>query len=108
MANNKEERRERINRASLSVGLNISSSFVVLPFVNKFAMNKIVNLTSEFSSKYYNAIRLSNKYLSSAEKTKEGLQELAKQKTFSNELRDMYYKYVKKTAFPRINWMFLS
>lgn len=100
MANNKEERRERINRASLSIGLIFLPPLLILPFVNKFAMNKIVRLTSEFSSKNYNAIRLSNKYLSSAEKTEEGLLELAKQKTFSNELRDMYYKYIKKKPVP--------
>lgn len=100
MANNKEERRERLNRASLSVGLIFLPPLLILPFVNKFAMNKIVKLTSEYSSKNYNAIRLSNKYLSSAEKTKEGLAELAKQKTFSNELRDMYYKYIKRKPVP--------
>lgn len=100
MANNKEERRERINRASLSIGLIFLPPLLVIPFVNKFAMSKIVKLTSEYSSKNYNAIRLSNKYLSSAEKTKEGLTELAKQKTFSNELRDMYYKYIKRKPVP--------
>ncbi len=100
MANNKEERRERINRASLSIGLIFLPPLLVLPFVNKFAMSKIVKLTSEYSSTNYNAIRLSNKYLSSAEKTKEGLAELAKQKTFSNELRDMYYKYIKRKPLP--------
>lgn len=101
MANNKEERRERLNRASLSVGLMFLPPLVVLPFVNKLAMNKIVKLTSEFSSKNYNAIRLQSKYLSSAEKTKEGLKELAKQKTFSNELKDMYYKYIKRKPVPQ-------
>lgn len=100
MANNKEERRERINRASLSVGLIFLPPLLLLPFVNKFAMNKIVGLTSEFSSKNYNAIRLSNKYLGSAEATEKGLQELAEQKTFSNELRDMYYKYIKRKPVP--------
>lgn len=100
MANNKEERRERINRASLSIGLIFLPPLLVIPFVNKFAMSKIVKLTSEYSSKNYNAIRLPNKCLSSAEKTKEGLAELAKQKTFSNELRDMYYKYVKRKPVP--------
>lgn len=100
MANNKEERRERINRAALSVGLIFLPPLLVIPFVNKFAMNKIVKLTSDLSSKNYNAIRLSNKYLSSAKKTKEGLAELATQKTFSNELRDMYYKYVKRKPLP--------
>lgn len=100
MANNKEERRERINRASLSVALMFLPPLVILPFVNKFAMSKIVKLTSEYSSKNYNAVRLPFKYLSSAEKTKEGLAELAKEKTFSNELRNMYYKYIKRKPVP--------
>lgn len=100
MANNKEERRERINRASLSIGLIFLPPLLILPFVNKFAMNKLVKLTSEFSSKNYNAIRLSNKWLSSARDAQKGLEELAKQKTFSNELRDMYYKYIKRKPVP--------
>lgn len=100
MANNKEERRERINRASLSIGLIFLPPLLILPFVNKFAMNKIVKLTSEFSSKNYNAIRLSNKYLSSAQDAEEGLKKLSEQKTFSNELRDMYYKYIKRKPVP--------
>lgn len=100
MANNNEERRERLNRASLSIGLMFLPPLVILPFANKFAMNKIVKLTSEYSSKNYNAVRLENKYLTSAEKTKEGLEKLAKQKVFSNELRDMYYKYIKRKPVP--------
>lgn len=77
MANNKEERRERINRASLSIGMVFVSPLVVLPFINRFAMKNIVKLTPDFLSKQYNAIKLSNKHLTSAEATKKGLQELS-------------------------------
>lgn len=79
MANNKEERRERINRSALSIGMVFVSPLIVLPFVNRFAMKNIVKLTSEFSSKQWNAIKLSNKSLVSAQKTKEGLEELSKE-----------------------------
>lgn len=77
MANNKEERRERINRAALSIGMVFVSPLIVLPFVNRFAMKNIVKLTPDFASKQYNAIKLSNKHLVSAEATKKGLQELS-------------------------------
>lgn len=100
MANNKEERRERINRASLSVGLIFLSPFVILPFASRFAMSKITKLTPKLYSSNYNAIRLSNKYLVSAEKTKEGLEKLAKEKTLSNELRNLYYKSIKRKPIP--------
>lgn len=100
MANNKEERRERLNRATLSMVLVFISPILILPFANRIAMNKIVKLTPELFSKNFNAVRLSNKYLLSAEKTKEGLEELAKQKKFSNELKNMYYKYIKRKPVP--------
>lgn len=76
MANNKEERRERINRSALSVGMVFVSPLIVLPFVNRLAMKK---LTPDFVSKQWQAIKLSNKDLVSAEKTKAGLQELSKE-----------------------------
>jgi len=79
MANNKEERRERINRSALSVGMVFISPLIVLPFVNRFAMKNIVKLTPEFFSKQYNAVKISNKHLASAEKTKAALQELSKE-----------------------------
>lgn len=79
MANNNEERRERFNRAALSVGIVFVSPLIFLPLVNRLAMKHIAKLTPEIFSKNYNAIRLSNKYLTSAEKTKEGLKELAKE-----------------------------
>jgi len=100
MANNKEERRERINRASLSAGLIFLPPILILPFVNRFAMSKIVELTPNLLHKNYNAIRLSNKCLGSAEEAEKGLEKLAKQSSFSNELKDMYYKYIIRKPVP--------
>lgn len=76
MANNKEERRERINRSALSVGMVFVSPLIVLPFVNRFAMKKLI---PDFASKQWQAIKLSNKALVNAEKTKAGLDELSKE-----------------------------
>lgn len=78
MANNKEERRERTNRSILSFGLVFLSPLIFLPFINRFAINKIAKLTPKLMSKEYNIIKLSNKHLVNAEKTKEGLIELSK------------------------------
>lgn len=78
MANNNEERRERINRSILSFGLIFVSPLLFLPLANRFAMKSIAKLTPELFSKQYNAIRLSNKHLGSAEDTKKGLEELSK------------------------------
>lgn len=100
MANNKEERRERLNRAILSVVLVFVSPIVILPFANRFAMNKVAKLTPNLFSKNYNAIRLSNKFLGSAKDAEKGLKELAKEKTLSNELRNLYYKYIKRKPIP--------
>lgn len=79
MANNKEERRERINRGALSVIMVFVSPLVALPFINRFAMKNVTGLTSKFFSRQYNAVKLSNKYLKNAQSTEESLKELAKE-----------------------------
>lgn len=73
MANNKEERRERTNRAMLSFGLIFVSPLAILPFLNRASMKYVAKLTPKLFSKEYNAIRVSNKSLVSAEKTKSAL-----------------------------------
>jgi hypothetical protein len=100
MANNKEERRERLNRAILSVVLVFVSPILILPLANRFAMNKVAKLTPNLFSKNYNAVRLSNKFLGSAKDTEKGLKELSKQNSLSNELRNLYYKYIKRKPIP--------
>lgn len=79
MANNKEERRERTNRSILSFALVFASPLVLLPLINRFAIHKIAKLTPKLMSKEYNIIKLSNKHLTNAQKTKEGLVELSKE-----------------------------
>lgn len=79
MANNKEERRERINRGALSVMMVFVSPLVALPFINRFAMKNVAKLTPKFFSQQYNAIKLSNKYLVNAKETEKGLKLLAKE-----------------------------
>ena len=103
MANNKEERRERINRSVLSIGMVFASPLLALPFVNRFAMRNISKLTTKFWSKEYNAIRLSNEYLKSAEETKKGLAELSKKLKIDftpvlNKVGGDYDKLRKKIA----------
>lgn len=100
MANNKEERRERINRASLSVGMVFLSPLLALPFANRFAM-RTVKLTPKLFHNNYNAIRLSNKYLHEGEDVIKGLKELSKEPA-SNELRRLYYKYILRKPEPEI------
>lgn len=78
MANNKEERRERLNRALLSFSLIFVSPLIVLPFANRFAMRYVAKLTPELFSKEYNAIRLPNKNLLDEAGTREGLKNLSK------------------------------
>jgi len=75
MANNKEERRERINRATVSFGLIFLSPLMALPLINRLAMKK---LTPKVFSKEWQAIKLSNSYLGNAEDTKNGLNQLSK------------------------------
>jgi len=99
MANNKEERRERLNRATLSIGLIFISPLVALPFVNRFAMRYISKLTPKMFSNEYNAIRLSNKYLKNEKQTKEGLEILAKQ-SFTSPFKKFYYNKIKKQPVP--------
>jgi len=79
MANNKEERRERINRGLLSVLMVFVSPLVALPFVNRFAMKNVAKLTPKLFSKQYNAVKLSNEHLVNAEKTKAGLKKLSEE-----------------------------
>lgn len=79
MANNDEERRERINRGLLSVMMVFISPIVALPFVNRFGMRYVSKLTPKFLHEQYNAVKLSNEFLTDAQKTETGLADLAKE-----------------------------
>lgn len=73
MANNKEERRERLNRATLSFSLIFVSPLLALPLINRFAMKNVAQLTPKLFSKQYNAIRLSNMHLKNKDDTQREL-----------------------------------
>lgn len=75
-ANNKTERRERTRRVLWNYTLVFLSPFVSLPLTSKFAMKYIAKLSKSFSAPESDLIKLSNKYLTSAEALKQGIKEL--------------------------------
>lgn len=95
MANNNQERIERARRYVIVFLLAFMSPIAVLPLINRFAMKSMVKLTKNFWSNNHKAMHLSNEFLTTAEKTKEGLEELAK-KTTMGPIESAYYKITKK------------
>lgn len=79
MANNKQERREKFNKASFSFALGYLSPLVTLPLTNRLGMKYVAKLTKSFKSKEANLIRISNKYLVSSEETRKGIEKLSKE-----------------------------
>lgn len=82
MANNKVERQEKARRLLVAFAISFLSPILTLPFSNRLGM-KYLRLTKSFFSSEHKAIHLSGKYLINAEKTKEGLEKLALNYTFS-------------------------
>lgn len=78
-ANNKVERRERFNRAAIGWTIAFASPYITLPLTNKLAMKHIAKLSKSFNAKESKLIRLSNDYLGSTQKTKEGIELLSKE-----------------------------
>lgn len=83
MANNNNERAEKARRMVVAFLIAFLAPVVTLPFSNRLAMKNFAKLTKSFWSDNHKAIHLSNKYLVSAEKTKEGLQKLSTNYTYS-------------------------
>ena len=96
MANNKQEKIERARRYAIVFVLAFLSPMALLPALNRVAMKNFAKLTKSLWSNSHKAIHLSNKYLVSAEKTKEGLAELVKNKTTIGPIESLYYKITKK------------
>ena len=94
MANNHQERVERARRYAIVFVLAFLSPIAVLPALNRVAM-KSAKMTKSLWSNNHKAIHLSNEYLISAEKTKEGLEKLAKETTMG-PIEKFYYKLTKK------------
>lgn len=96
-ANNAAERREKARRFALVLSLGYLTPLITLPFSNRLAMKYFSKLTKSFWSDNHKAIHLSNKYLFSAEKTKEGLAKLSKD--YSNSPFELLWSKItgKKT-----------
>lgn len=77
MANNKDEKREKIIRFSIGFAIPFLTPFVILPILNKSAMKYIAKITTKFNSNDYKAIWLSNKFLKNSSDTSTGLKDLA-------------------------------
>lgn len=95
MANNKHERIERARRYTIVFILGFLSPIALVPGLNRFAMKYMVKLTKSFWANNHKAMHLSNKYLVSAAKTKEGLTKLAR-KTTNGPIEAAYYKLTGK------------
>ncbi len=77
LSNNNEEKRERKLNLSLFFGFAFLAPVITVPLANRFIV-KNLKLAKTLFAKNQKTIQLSNKYLVSAEKTKEGLEILAK------------------------------
>lgn len=82
-ANNPIERKEKARRTLSFLVLSYLTPIITLPLSNKISMKHVGKLTKNLSAQNHKAIHLSNKYLVSAEKTKEGLEILSKEYTHS-------------------------
>lgn len=78
MANNNQERIERARRYAIVFVLAFISPMLLVPALNRVAMKHCAKLTKSLFSNNHKAIHLSNEFLVNVEKTKVGLEELAK------------------------------
>ena len=94
-SNNRNESEERFIRSAIAWTTAFLTPLITLPLTNKLAMKHIGKLTKSYFSKDNNLIKLSNKYLSSAEATKQGIEKLSKKYDFSDILKNNNYDYEK-------------
>jgi len=87
MANNKDERQERLTKYGAYFALAMISPFVFVPMANRSAL-KLLGITKKFSGKEAHIIQLSKKYLANNEKEmEEGIKNLSEngiEKTFGS------------------------
>ena len=79
MSNNKDERRERLNKSAISFALGYISPFITLPLSNRLVMSKVVKLSKNFTSSENKLIQLSFKYLDNKLNTQKGIELLSKE-----------------------------
>ena len=94
-ANNRNEAEERFRRSFIGWATAFLTPLVTLPLTNKLAMKHIAKLTKSYFSKDNNLVKLSNKYLTSAGATKQGIEELSKKYDFSEVLKNNNNDYEK-------------
>ncbi len=94
-ANNRNEAEERLRRSFIGWATAFLTPLVTLPLTNKLAMKHIAKLTKSYFSKDNNLVKLSNKYLTSAEATKQGIEELSKKYNFSEIIKNNNNDYEK-------------
>lgn len=94
-ANNRNEAEERFRRSCIGWTTAFLTPLVTLPLTNKLAMKHIAKLTKSYFSKDNNLVKLSNKYLTSAEATKQGIEELSKKYNFSEIIKNNNNDYEK-------------
>ncbi len=93
--NNKDEQEERIRKSCIVWCTAFLTPLITLPLTNKLAMKHIAKLTKSYFSKDNALIKLSNKYLSSADDTKQGIDELSNKYDFTDILKNNNYDYEK-------------
>lgn len=115
-ANNRNEREERFIRSCIAWGSAFLTPLVTLPVTNKLAMKHVAKLTKTYFSHDNNLIKLSNKYLSSKDATKFGIEELARKYDFTELLKVNGHDYEKirkkiinaKTSVLAFDFLFTS
>lgn len=75
-ANNKDERRERFNRAALCWSIGFLTPFVTLPVTNRLALKFITKTYKSWMGKENNIIQISNRDLRTVKAMREGLEKL--------------------------------
>lgn len=101
MANNNQERIERARRYAIVFALAFISPMLLVPAINRVAMKHCAKLTDSLFSNNHKAIHLSNEFLVNAAKTKEGLEQLAKQ-TEMGPFEKYYNKFRGKKPVEQI------
>ena len=92
-SNNRDESEERFIRSAIAWTTAFLTPLITLPLTNRLAMRHIAKLSKSFLSKENNLIELSNKYLTSAKATKQGIEELSRRSDFSEILKENNYDY---------------
>ena len=98
MANNKQERKERIRKAGSFYIVAWLSPFLTLPLSNRLSAKYVGKLTKNFWSNNHKVLHLSNSYLKNSEDMIKGLK-LLSQKTARGPIETLYNKIDKSKKY---------